>query len=193
MGKQFTLTKEEFIQRSVAGEKFRRVKTGEVFYYDGSCSAPFRTSDGSIDARWDVFNKNVRFEVYKEPKPFWKPKNGVKAWCLIDDNITLADALFNLDNRAGAFHETKEDAEKALKLCRAKQRVKEAVWNLNGGGWYPFEAEGENFTISFYDYLYCEVYESKKVNPSWLYLKDVEACGKLIESHREDLITILSE
>lgn len=55
--KPFKLTKEEFIKRSMAGEKFIG-KVGDIFHYDGTHISPFRINQTVIGNSWNDFNND---------------------------------------------------------------------------------------------------------------------------------------
>lgn len=65
--KPFSLTKEEFITRSMAGEVFLD-KNLSRFYYDNSKKQPFRLNDVPLTAAWSIFNGQELLTVEK-PKP----------------------------------------------------------------------------------------------------------------------------
>ncbi|MDQ1264560.1 MAG: hypothetical protein QG559_1561 [Campylobacterota bacterium] len=64
--KTTTLTNEEFITRSMAGEVF--ILNGDKFYYDITKYNPFRCNTCALDILWQTFNGKTIFEI-EEPKP----------------------------------------------------------------------------------------------------------------------------
>ena len=63
---EFTLTKEEFIGRSMKGERFKRMS--EVFSYDNTKDSPFRVDGSIIRTHWRLFNGVEKFLSVK-PEP----------------------------------------------------------------------------------------------------------------------------
>lgn len=70
----FTLTKEEFIQRSMNGEVFID-RDGDRYFYDKTEVNPFRFNDTVLHSYWNRFNSKVLFTL-EQPKPIierrWK-------------------------------------------------------------------------------------------------------------------------
>ena len=74
--KQFTLTKAEFIERSMKGEVF--VLNSRRYYYDVMKSNPFRLNNDAIDYNaWDNLNGKLLFTL-EEPKE--EPKELLWYW-----------------------------------------------------------------------------------------------------------------
>lgn len=63
---KITLTKDEFIVRSMAGERFRY--EGRTYHYDNSFINPFRVEEYSIGAYWGYIDGKNIFEIL-EPEP----------------------------------------------------------------------------------------------------------------------------
>ena len=61
-----TLTKEEFIKRSMAGEVF--IYGGDKYFYDTCENPPFRLDGDYIRSNWGYFDGKTIFEI-EEPKP----------------------------------------------------------------------------------------------------------------------------
>jgi hypothetical protein len=68
--KEFTLTKEEFITRSMKGEAFIICANGERIYYDNSKvqDTPFRINELPLRATWALFDGRTLFTL-EEPEP----------------------------------------------------------------------------------------------------------------------------
>ena len=66
MKKLFTLTKEEFIERSMKGEVFIHEVTGNKFFYDKSKDIPFRLNNDHLLTAWELFDKND--ELFRSEK-----------------------------------------------------------------------------------------------------------------------------
>ena len=66
--KQFTLTKEEFITRSMAGEVFISVEYGSRFHYDNTKTMPFRLGNDTLDQAWRRLDGYSLFTL-EQPKP----------------------------------------------------------------------------------------------------------------------------
>lgn len=68
-----TLTKKEFITRSMEGEVF--LLDGYRYFYDATKVYPFRINVNNLDESWKDFDGNILFEIEK-PKPIlerrWK-------------------------------------------------------------------------------------------------------------------------
>lgn len=65
------LTKEEFIKRSMNGERF--LYNGDIYHYDDSRNYPFRSENlehsansADIIGCWNLFNGENEFEIVKE-------------------------------------------------------------------------------------------------------------------------------
>ena len=65
---QFTLTKEEFITRAMAGEVFIHTNTDTTLFYDNTKSNPFRADQSTIVESWVYFNGKELFTL-EQPKP----------------------------------------------------------------------------------------------------------------------------
>ena len=65
---QFTLTKEEFITRSMKGEVFVSTHSDKRFYYDNKYTIPFRVNDEDLDNNWSYMDGRHPF-ILEQPKP----------------------------------------------------------------------------------------------------------------------------
>ena len=65
---QFTLTKEEFITRSMAGEVFISTHSNKRFYYDNKYTIPFRLNNEDLDNNWNYMDGRHTF-ILEQPKP----------------------------------------------------------------------------------------------------------------------------
>ena len=72
MSKPFTLTKEEFITRSMAGEVFID-SYNHKHYYDDTETNPFRRSNQALRDNWDSFTDGTLFTL-EEPKPVFEDR-----------------------------------------------------------------------------------------------------------------------
>ena len=73
MSKEFTLTKEEFITKSMAGEVFIRVSGGRRYFYDETEVNPFRLSGTPMSDAWQHMDGKTLFtleEVFTYPMWF---------------------------------------------------------------------------------------------------------------------------
>jgi len=132
----------------------------------------------------------------KETPKFWEPKNCEEAWYI--SSITGVEYPTNVRHNSygniGMSFETQELAIKARDIMLAKQRLKEAIFELNDGVEYPFKQGTNNWSIDFFrSKLRADYTHNLKYYPNWMYLKDMESCNKLIETHQEDLLLVLSE
>ena len=66
MKKLFTLTKEEFIERSMKSEVFIHEVTGNKFFYDKSKDTPFRLNNYPFLTDWGLFDKDELFRSEKQ-------------------------------------------------------------------------------------------------------------------------------
>ncbi|MEA3371031.1 MAG: hypothetical protein U9Q40_06790 [Campylobacterota bacterium] len=130
-------------------------------------------------------------EKAKNCKPvFWEPKNNEKAWYVSCGTLEIRSARsWSQDEIAtGIGYKTKELAEQSLELQLATQRLKKAIFYFNEGKEYPFEFGVPNHYVEL---RYTGLLSSSLINlkhcPNWFYMKDKEACKKLIESHSDDL------
>ena len=91
--KQFTLTKEEFITRSMAGEVFLD-KNLSRFYYDNSKEQPFRLNNVPLTTAWYIFNGQKLFTL-EQPKPKierrWKYRKDCKEGDTHETSIYVSD------------------------------------------------------------------------------------------------------
>ena len=71
MSKEFALTKEEFIERSMNGDVFID-KNGNKYYYDYSLPTPFRFNNDRLDSWWLLNGTNI-FTLEK-PKPTYEDR-----------------------------------------------------------------------------------------------------------------------
>jgi len=133
----------------------------------------------------------------EESNKFWEPTNGEKAWYI--DDVLLENPKAIEDFRwsqaeivLGKAYKTKELAGEALELQLATQRLKKAVWNLNGGE-YGWENSRQDWCASLSSNFLVEAehWYTYKHYPSWFYLKSEELCKQLIKSHKDDLLTYL--
>ena len=131
-------------------------------------------------------------EQVKNCKPkYWKPKNGEKAWYIHDSHIK-SDVTWGskVDKRfitRGDVFKTREEAEKELELRLATQRLKEAIWEANGGEFIGFTSEVINYTITT-DSKTVKVnwFEYVKTAQDWMYIKDFKTAEKVLKENRKD-------
>ena len=126
-----------------------------------------------------------------KPK-YWKPKNGEKAWYVYAASEVDYDTrwLGEFDKKmikSGLVFKTKEEAKKELELILATQRLKEAIWEANGGEFIGFTSEVINYTITT-DSKTVKVnwFEYVKTAQDWMYIKDIETAEKVLEENRKD-------
>jgi len=62
VGEQFTLTKKQFIDRSMAGDVFLDEYNNE-YYYDDSCDIPFRLDKDNLNLMWARFDGKALFTL----------------------------------------------------------------------------------------------------------------------------------
>ena len=109
MTKQFTLTKEEFITRSMKGEVFLD-SNRDKYFYDENEDNPFRFNKSAISSAWDSFNitrfgsSNELFTL-EEPEPVYEDRY---IWLKDRKTETEASNSYMSDNHAEKFR-YKED------------------------------------------------------------------------------------
>ena len=64
----FTLTKEEFITRSMAGEVFISTHSDKKFFYDNKYNIPFRVNHEDLDNNWNYMDGKHTFTL-EQPNP----------------------------------------------------------------------------------------------------------------------------
>lgn len=128
-------------------------------------------------------------------EPFWKPEDG-KTYHTVTSYGTIVDTQTWTSERQliGTAYKTEEEAKKELDLMLAKQRVKEAIWYLNGGKFLEFKKGKDNCSFDLYtNGLFAESWLQTKWYPNWQYLVSKEAVKELIKTHHEDLMLIRGE
>ena len=128
-------------------------------------------------------------ENYK-PK-YWKPKNGEKAWYIENDDICSSCQWISPTDKTlvtlGNVFQSEEEAEKEVELRLATQRLKEAIWEANGGKFINFSYNIKNTTISrYYNTLQISNWTEMQTNQNWMYIKDEKTAGKVLEENRRD-------
>jgi len=128
-------------------------------------------------------------ENYK-PK-YWKPKNGEKAWYIENDDICSSCQWISPTDETlvtlGNVFQTEEEAEKELELRLATQRLKEAIWEANGGEFIGFVPDVLNVIINVCDNgLAVAHWAYTQANQNWMYIKDRETAEKVLEKNRKD-------
>ena len=129
----------------------------------------------------------------KNCKPtYWKPKNYEKFW-FIDGRFIYKEMFHEHSNICGGkivvgnFFRTKEEAEKELELILATQRLKEAIWEANGGEFIGFRPDVLNITINAHNNIlrvdYCTY---TQIAQDWMYIKDKETAEKVLKENRKD-------
>ena len=122
---------------------------------------------------------------------YWKPKIGEKFYYVEGTRIYVTE----YDNSdftkelvlTGNFFQTKEEAEKELKLRLATQRLKEAIWKANGGKFINFSYNIKNTTISrYYNTLQISNWTEIQTAQDWMYIKDEKTAIKVLEENRRD-------
>lgn len=87
-----TLTKEQFITRSMTGEKFEYDTC--IYYYDKDKANPFRVDEDSLAAYWQYMDGETEF-IIVEPEPTierrWR-------WLLDGEEYTVISSSFMSDN-----------------------------------------------------------------------------------------------
>ena len=133
-------------------------------------------------------------EQAKNCKPkYWKPKSGEEAWFVYGSTV-ISDLRWSRTDKgliaAGDVFRSEEEAEKELELRLATQRLKEAIWEANGGKFVVFIPCVRNYTINIYDnHLQVDIYTYTQTAQNWMYIKDKETAEKVLEENRRDFET----
>ena len=87
----------------------------------------------------------------------------------------------------GDVFQSEEAAEKELKLRLATQRLKEAIWDANGGKFINFSYNIKNTTINrYYNTLQISNWTEIQTAQDWMYIKDEKTAEKVLEENRRD-------
>ena len=90
------LTKEEFIKRSMLGDRF--IFNRFEYYFDTTEMNPFRVGRTELNYNWRFFNGRNEFTVV-EPEPKtkivkeWMCKDDYGDWCIISRLMTKEEAM----------------------------------------------------------------------------------------------------
>lgn len=90
---------------------------------------------------------------------------------------------------------TEEDAKKFYKVECARQRVKDEIKRLNDG-WTPDwknNNEIKNMVKLYKDELVADSFKYTKILDNAMYLRSIGLVGKLIKTHKQDLLLILGQ
>lgn len=136
-------------------------------------------------------------EALHKTKEMWKPKQ-YDNYFTISSYGCIEPVYIFLEGRQliGNAFETRQQAEQHVELLKATQRLKEAIFILNDNEFpeWDWDEGRETFYIGLLsnELRLLSVFY-KKTLPSWYYLRSIDAVEKLIESHRDDLMTYLSQ
>ena len=134
-----------------------------------------------------------KIDSYEEAPVFWEPKDGEVAYFTTQDGSTRDSSSWDADEIAiGLGYKTAEEANEAFELDLVTQRLKKAVWELNGGV-VPFSFDESNYCVVLgNEGLSVAVAYTKNV-PNWFYLESTYDCEQLIKSHKDDLLLYLNQ
>ena len=94
----FTLTKEEFITRSMKGEVF--LHSNNKMFYDASENNPFRYEKEPLNGNWDFLDGKTKRFTLEQPKPKierrWKYRRDA-------DGVTEESLSYYSDKSTGRF------------------------------------------------------------------------------------------
>ena len=96
----FTLTKEEFITRSMAGEVFISTHSNSRFYYDNRYTMPFRVNNADLDNSWNYMDGKYLFTL-EQPKP--KIERRWKYLKNNSDGRTMESAQYYSDSKVNKY------------------------------------------------------------------------------------------
>ena len=198
------LTKKELIQKLINCEKLYATNRSKKHYcyYDENKINPFRYFDIELNQSTEMNSiwEEEEWDFYQEkPDVYGTPKNGEKAYLITTDGKVIKDYSWYKDfNRRiinqGSVFKTKEEAENEVKLREAKCRVKQRIWELNGGKFIGFKNDSNNWSFELREELIiAKTWCSSKFYPNWQYLKSKELAEQLIEEMRDDLLLIRGE
>ena len=145
---------------------------------------------------WDWFNCEYRIKVNES---FWKPKQGEIVYRIAaindkDQDIIESECWTQLDIDLGTVYKTKEDAEQAIKVKLAEQRLKKAIYVANGNRQCNFVVGKENWMVDFNSKkLSIGMWINVKTLPNWYYCKNKEVAEQILQEHKDDLITYLNQ
>ena len=148
----------------------------------------------NIEQRIDKLEQELN-ELKKQAKwckpKYWKPKNGEKAWYIESGNIGLSCQWVSPIDKTlitlGNVFQSKEEAEKELKLRLATQRLKETIWEANGGKFIRFTPYSTNIVIiNDKGVLKAVNWTELQIAQNWMYIKDKETAEKVLEENRRD-------
>lgn len=99
------------------------------------------------------------------------------------------------DYESAYIYKTKQEAEQALELAQAKQRLKQAIAEANDG-WTP---DWDNTKVANYLFTDGQIKISidrhyrYKYYPNWMYIKSPNVAKQILADHKADIELILSE
>jgi len=131
-----------------------------------------------------------KYRVKPEAPKYWKPKNSEKFYyiegtriCTTEyNNADFAKELVLIGN----VFKTKDGAEKELELRLATQRLKEVIWEANGGKFISLNPNSIDFIVSVNNLLQVIYCTSIQSNQNWMYIKDKETAEKVLKENRKD-------
>jgi hypothetical protein len=137
------------------------------------------------------------------PKEFWGPKEGERAYYVTTTGIVLLSTLWNSEEgrvliARGRVFKTREEAELFSQREKARYALKKRIWELNGGEFPKWDWMYAS-DIKYYAMLDAKknlgVYliRTIKAHPSWFYLKTPGAVHQLIEEMPNELRLVLGE
>ena len=147
-----------------------------------------------IEQKIDKLEQELNWlkEQAKNCKPkYWKPKNGEKSWYIyggiLQSDNSWASKAYKRFIAIGDIFKTREEAERELELRLATQRLKEAIWEANGGAFIWFNENSKNFSIEVHQNTLL-VTEARlvQVHQNWMYVKDEETAEIVLEENRRD-------
>ena len=148
----------------------------------------------NIEQRIDKLEQELN-ELKKQAKSckpkYWKPKGFEDAWYIHGGKVRFdSEQISAIDKETiaiGDVFKTREEAEKELKLRLATQRLKEAIWEANGGEFIGFVPDVLNTTINAHNnILQVDSYTYAQNNQDWIYIKDQKTAENVLEENRKD-------
>jgi len=134
---------------------------------------------------------NLKQQAKSCSTKYWKPKDGEKAWYIESGNICSSCQWISSTDKTlitlGDVFQSEEAAEKELKLRLATQRLKEAIWEANGGKFINFSYNVKNTTINrYYNTLQISNWTEIQTNQNWMYIKDQKVAERVLKENHKD-------
>jgi len=145
---------------------------------------------------WNWSTSDYRVKINE---PFWEPKRGQVSYRITTinkDNIDVikSECWSQVEVDLGILYKTREDAEQAVKVKLAEQRLKKAIYTANGNQQCNFIVGKDNWHIILDNGALKTVYANyTKILPNWYFCKNKEIAEQILQEHKDDLLTYLNQ